>query len=42
VARLNGEATQAVEWFQASIDAHDKPGVVQLFCRHRLKELSGE
>ncbi len=42
VARLNGEATQAVEWFQASIDAHDKPGVVRLFCRHRLKELSGE
>ncbi|MCH8851242.1 MAG: protein kinase [Planctomycetes bacterium] len=42
MARLNGDPTQAAEWFQASIDAHDEPGVVRLFCRHRLSKLSGE
>jgi tetratricopeptide (TPR) repeat protein len=42
LTRAGGDPTQAAEWFQASIDAHDEPGVVRLFCRHRLSQLSGE
>ena len=42
MARVDGNLTQATDWFQASIDAHDEPGVVRLFCRHRLSKLSSE
>ncbi len=39
MARLDGDSTQATEWFQASIDAHDAPGVVRLFCKAQLADI---
>ncbi|MCH8053828.1 MAG: protein kinase, partial [Planctomycetes bacterium] len=40
MARVNGDSTQAAEWFQASIDAHDTPGVMRLFCKAQLADIN--
>ncbi len=37
--QLNGDLAQAAEWFQESIDAHDEPGVVRLFCKAQLADI---
>ncbi|MCH8854300.1 MAG: protein kinase, partial [Planctomycetes bacterium] len=36
-----GEQDQARTWYEKSIRANDTPNLVRLYCRKRLKELSG-